>query len=132
MKISVVGGGYVGLVSSACFAELGHSVDLVEIDEEKVGAINSGKPPIYERGLEELLAKHAGRDLRANSGYDDLHNSEISFICVGTPSRSDGSADLSMIEAASRSIGRSLKEREGYHVVVVKSTVPPGTRASIS
>lgn len=131
MKISVVGGGYVGLVSSACFAELGHSVDLIEIDKEKVEAINSGEPPIYEKGLEELLRKHAGHDLRANSGYDDLLNSEISFICVGTPSRSDGSADLSMIEAASRSIGRSLKEREGYHVVVVKSTVPPGTTKNL-
>lgn len=131
MKISVIGGGYVGLVSSACFAELGHSVDLVEIDEEKVEAINSGKPPIYEKGLEELLRKHAGHDLRANSGYNDLLNSEISFICVGTPSGSDGSADLSMIEAASRSIGESLKERKGYHVVVVKSTVPPGTTQNL-
>ncbi len=131
MKVSVIGGGYVGLVSSACFAELGHSVDLIEIDEERVEAINSGKPPIYEKGLEELLRKHAGHDLRANSGYDDLLNSDISFICVGTPSGSDGSADLSMIEAASRSIGESLKGREGYHVVVVKSTVPPGTTQNL-
>jgi UDPglucose 6-dehydrogenase len=127
MKISVIGGGYVGLVSSACFAELGHSVDLVEIDEEKVEAINSGEPPIYEKGLEELLRRHAGRNLRASSIYDEVCNTEISFICVGTPSGPEGEADLSMIEAASRSVGESLQEGDGYHVVVVKSTVPPGT-----
>jgi UDPglucose 6-dehydrogenase len=127
MRISVVGGGYVGLVSSACFAELGHSVDIIEIDEEKVETINSGKPPIYEKGLEELLSKHVGSNLCAITGYDDVCNADLSFICVGTPSGSDGSADLSMVESASRSLGESLKECAGYHVVVVKSTVPPGT-----
>jgi UDPglucose 6-dehydrogenase len=127
MKISVMGGGYVGLVSSACFAELGHSVSLIEIDEKKVEAINSGKPPIYEKGLEELLRKHAGRNLKASSSYDEVCNTEISFICVGTPSGPEGEADLSMIEAASRSVGESLQEGDGYHVVAVKSTVPPGT-----
>jgi UDPglucose 6-dehydrogenase len=127
MRISVVGGGYVGLVSSACFAELGHSVDIIEIDEGKVEAINSGKPPIYEKGLEELLSKHVGGNLRAITNYDNVGNTDLSFICVGTPSGPDGSADLSMVETASRSIGGSLKESEGYHVVVVKSTVPPGT-----
>jgi UDPglucose 6-dehydrogenase len=115
------------LVSSVCFAELGHSVDLIEIDEGKVEAINSGKPPIYETGLEELLSKHVGGNLRAITGYGDVRESDLSFICVGTPPRPDGSADLSMVEIASRSIGRSLQEPEGYHVVVVKSTVPPGT-----
>jgi len=127
MRISVVGGGYVGLVSSACFAELGHSVDLIEIDEAKVEAINSGKPPIYEKGLKELLSKHAGRNLFATTGYDVVCDADLSFICVGTPSGPDGSADLSMVEAASKSLGESLQEHEAYHVVVVKSTVPPGT-----
>ncbi len=131
MKISVVGGGYVGLVSSACFAELGHSVDLIELEEEKVEAINSGKPPIYEKGLEKLLRRHAGRNLRASSGYDEVCNTEISFICVGTPSGPKGEADLSMIEAASRSVGESLQEGGGYHVVVVKSTVLPGTTKNL-
>ncbi|HII07516.1 MAG TPA: UDP-glucose/GDP-mannose dehydrogenase family protein [Methanotrichaceae archaeon] len=131
MRISVVGGGYVGLVSSACFAELGHSVDIIEIDERKVEAINSGKPPIYEKGLEELLSKHVGSNLRAITGYDNVRNTDLSFICVGTPSGPDGSADLSMVETASRSIGESLKERVGYHVVVVKSTVPPGTTQNL-
>lgn len=127
MKISVVGGGYVGLVSSVCFVELGHSVNLVEIDEERVEAINSGRPPIYEKGLEDLLSRHAGRNLRASTGYDEISNSKITFICVGTPPGPDGGADLSMIEVASRSIGGSLQDEEEYHVVAVKSTVPPGT-----
>lgn len=119
------------MVSSACFAELGHSVDLIEIDEGKVEAINSGKPPIYEKGLEELLSKHAGCGLRASTGYENVHDTCLSFICVGTPSGPDGSADLSMVETASRSIGESLQERLGYHVVVVKSTVPPGTTQNL-
>ncbi|KUK68415.1 MAG: UDP-glucose/GDP-mannose dehydrogenase family protein [Methanothrix sp.] len=127
MRISVIGGGYVGLVSSACFADLGHYVDLIEIDEAKVEAINSGKPPIYEKGLGELLSKHAGIRLRASTGYDVVCDADLSFICVGTPSGPDGSANLSMVEAASRSLGEHLHERVGYHVVVVKSTVPPGT-----
>jgi UDPglucose 6-dehydrogenase len=127
MKISIVGGGYVGLVSAACFAELGHSVNLIEIDGEKVEAINSARPLIYERGLEELLKVHAGRSLVATASYKDLDRSEITMICVGTPPRRDGEADLSMVASASRSIGEELMDGKGQHVVAVKSTVPPGT-----
>ena len=127
MKISIVGGGYVGLVSAACFAELGHSVNLIEIDGEKVEAINSARPLIYERGLEELLKVHAGRSLVATTSYEGLNRSEVTMICVGTPPRRDGEADLSTVASASRSIGEELMDGKGQHVVAVKSTVPPGT-----
>jgi len=127
MKISVVGGGYVGLVSAACFAELGHSVEIVEIDERKVRLINSGRPPIYERGLEDLLARNIGRRLAATPIYEGVAESDLTIICVGTPPLPDGNADLAVVTSAAESIGSSLRRRSARHVVVVKSTVPPGT-----
>ncbi|MEI6104268.1 MAG: UDP-glucose/GDP-mannose dehydrogenase family protein [Methanothrix sp.] len=127
MNISVVGGGYVGLVSAVCFSQLGHVVNLIEIDQTKVDAINQGRPTIYESGLEEILLAHAGRNLTATSDYEGIPDSEVILICVGTPQAQDGSADLTMIASASRSIGIALQKSEGYHVVAVKSTVPPGT-----
>jgi UDPglucose 6-dehydrogenase len=127
MKISIVGGGYVGLVTGSCFAQLGHDVTIVDVDPVKVMAINNGKPPIYENGLEELLKQNAGLILRASTGYNSVAESEIVFICVGTPPQQDGSANLSYIESASNSIGSVLKTNPHYCVVVVKSTVPPGT-----
>lgn len=131
MKISVVGGGYVGLVTGTCFAELGHEVTIIEIDPDKVQAINRGKPPIYEVGLEELLKKNVGRMLRASTGYESVSIAEIVLIAVGTPPKPDGSANLSFIEAASISIGKALKDNPSYCVVVDKSTVPPGTTEKI-
>ena len=127
MRISVVGGGYVGLVSSVCLRELGHSVDLIEIDDTKVASLNSGQLPIYEEGLGEMLVRQVNHRLTVTSDYDNVRNSDAIFVCVGTPSASDGSADLSMIESASSSIGDALLGSMKYHVVVVKSTVPPGT-----
>lgn len=129
MKISVIGGGYVGLVSSVCLAELGHSVNLIEIDRDKVKLINAGKPPIFEKGLDDLLSIQAGGNLNACMNYDSVSGSDISFICVGTPQRPDGQSDLSMVASACKSVGESLKDknRNAYHVMVVKSTVPPGT-----
>jgi UDPglucose 6-dehydrogenase len=137
MRICVVGGGYVGLVSSVCFAELGHFVNLIEIDENKSKAINSGMPPIYENGLKDLLSVHVGRNLHASTDYDGISGSDMSIICVGTPSSADKRLDLSMVASASESLGKSLndggseKDRNAYHVVVVKSTVPPGTTEEI-
>jgi UDP-glucose 6-dehydrogenase len=87
MKISVVGGGYVGLVTGTCFAELGHDVTIIEIEPGKVQVINNGKPPIYEAGLEALLKKNAGKNLRASTGYESLSSAEIVFIAVGTPQK---------------------------------------------
>lgn len=127
MQISIIGGGYVGLVSAACFADMGHDVSIVEIDKERVNKINSGISPIYEKGLDNLLSAHVGHTLRATANYDNIPDSDLSFICVGTPPRLDGSSDLSMIELASASIGEALQDLNGYHAVVVKSTVPPGT-----
>lgn len=126
-QISVIGGGYVGLVTAACFAELGHPVSVIEIDPGKAEAINAARPPIHEEGLAELLERHAGRRLSAGTTYDPLPASDLSFICVGTPSAPDGSADLSMVRAAGRSIGEALRDLDRPHVTVVKSTVPPGT-----
>jgi len=132
MNISVIGSGYVGTVSAACFAELGHNVICIDIDAAKVDMINNGKPPIYEEGLEELLQKHAGKNIRATTDYyDAVANTEISFICVGTPSDSQGNIDLSIVKAASKSLGEALSSKESFHVVVVKSTVVPETTENI-
>lgn len=131
MKISVVGGGYVGLITGACLAETGHEVIIIDIDKEKIDAINSARPPIYEKGLEELLVRHSGKNLTARSDFSSVRDSAISIICVGTPGAEDGSADLRYILSAAESVGRELKGFEGYHVVTVKSTVPPGTTGNI-
>ncbi len=132
MKISIIGTGYVGTVSAACFAELGHEVICVDVDRSKIDKINAGIPPIYEEGLPELLKKHAGKRLSATSDYDSaVMNSDVSFICVGTPSDSDGNIDLSIIKAASTSLGDSLRAKKGYHVIVVKSTVVPETTEKV-
>lgn len=129
MRISVIGGGYVGLVSAVCFAALGHFVDIIEMDRAKCDAINAGKPPIYENGLEDLLSIHAGRNLHAYVEYDNIKHSDLIFICVGTPQGSDGYTDLSYIVSACESIGMALRDKDNdmYNVIVVKSTVPPGT-----
>ena len=132
MKVSIIGSGYVGTVSATCFAELGHEVICIDIDEEKVKQINAGIPPIYEEGLEELMQKHAEHHLIATSDYDyAVTNSDVSFICVGTPSEDDGSIDLSIVRAASASLGRAIAKKEGYHIVVVKSTVVPETTEKV-
>lgn len=131
IRISVVGGGYVGLVSAVCFSELGHTVYLIEIDREKVKSINQGRPLIYEKGLKEMLSAHIGRNMWVNSSYDSVPDSEIALICVGTPPGSDGGADLSMIASAAKSIGTALQDSSEYHIVAVKSTVPPGTTENL-
>jgi UDPglucose 6-dehydrogenase len=132
MKVSIIGSGYVGSVSAACFAELGHEVICIDIDEEKVKQINAGVAPIWEEGLDELLARHTQKTLIATSDYDyAVANSDASFICVGTPSGEDGSIDLSIVEAASASLGRAIAKKDHYHVVVVKSTVVPETTEKV-
>jgi UDPglucose 6-dehydrogenase len=128
MKISVVGTGYVGLITAAGFAERGHRVHCIDVVREKVDLINSGKSPIYERGLEEIIHRNIGKNLVATTDLKTaLLNSEVTFICVGTPSREDGSLDIKYVESATESVGKALKEKGDYHVVVVKSTVVPGT-----
>jgi UDPglucose 6-dehydrogenase len=127
MKVSIIGSGYVGLVSGACLAELGHEVTCVDQDEARVAAINAATAPIHEPGLPELLQRHAGQRLRASTDLvASVAASEISFIAVGTPAR-DGRIDLTQVVAAAHGIGLALRQRSGPHTVVVKSTVVPGT-----
>jgi UDPglucose 6-dehydrogenase len=131
MKITIVGGGYVGLVTGACFADAGHEVNIIEVDPAKVAMINEKKAPIFEPGLDTILARTTGKNLRAGLSYDPVSTSDLTFICVGTPPNNDGSANLTYIESASRSIGMALQNATGYPVVVVKSTVPPGTTETV-
>jgi UDPglucose 6-dehydrogenase len=127
MNLSIVGTGYVGLVTGACFAKLGHNVICVDIDEKKIDMINRGLSPLYEEGLDELLFTY-GNNIKATSDYGyAIRNSDVTFICVNTPAKRDGSIDLSFVRAATEEIGRRLKEKTGWHLVVVKSTVLPGT-----
>ncbi len=127
MNISVVGTGYVGLVSGVCLAEIGHTVTCVDIDEKKIETIREGIPPIHEKELPQLLRKHIGRSLFASTNlHEAVLDSDISIIAVGTPF--DGEEiDLRYIRTVAREIGEALRSKQGYHVVVVKSTVVPGT-----
>lgn len=127
MRISVIGTGYVGLVSGVCFAAIGHECICVDIDQTKVDRINAGDSPIHENGLESLLKKHAGKQLRATTDLRGaVQTTDITFVAVGTPF--DGTRiDLSFIREAARQIGLALRDKVGYHAVVIKSTVVPGT-----
>jgi UDPglucose 6-dehydrogenase/GDP-mannose 6-dehydrogenase len=127
MRISIIGSGYVGLVTGVCLAERGHSIICVDSDKEKVTHINKGVPPIYEQGLEELLKKNIHTNLQAT---EDLHqavmDTEVSLITVGTPF--DGEKiDLNQIKEVARQIGEALRDKNSYHLIIVKSTVVPGT-----
>lgn len=127
MKVSIVGTGYVGLVSGACLADRGHEVVCLDVDRDKVEAINAGRAPIHEEGLPELLRKHVGRGLRASTDLRAIvAASELSFIAVGTPA-ANGRIDLSFVERAAAEIGETLRGDAREHCVVVKSTVIPGT-----
>jgi UDPglucose 6-dehydrogenase len=127
MKISVIGAGYVGLVTSVCLAEKGHQVICVDMDQEKVDKINNGTPPIFEKGLEELLQRNIRKTLHATTDLPEaVLSTQITFIAVGTPF--DGhKIDLFQVEEVARHIGQVLKEKNTYHLVVVKSTVVPCT-----
>jgi UDPglucose 6-dehydrogenase len=126
MKITIIGTGYVGLVTGTCFAEAGHTVICVDKDEKKVEVLRKGGMPIYEPGLEELVKKNvsAGRLTFTPSTPEGVHKSDVIFIAVPTPPQADGSVDLSFIEAVAREIAQSMT---GYKIVVDKSTVPVKT-----
>jgi UDPglucose 6-dehydrogenase/GDP-mannose 6-dehydrogenase len=128
MRVCVVGSGYVGLVTGVGLAELGHDVTCVDMDERKVRAINEGRSPIFEAGLEELLHRHIGVRFRATTDLADaVAASRVTFVCVGTPSRADGSIDTSFVEEAVAQVGASIGVAGRSHCVIVKSTVVPGT-----
>jgi GDP-mannose 6-dehydrogenase len=127
--LSVFGLGYVGCVSSACFAKEGHSVIGVDVSRPKVDMINSGRATIVESGIGELVAEMvaAGRLTATTSSADAVRQSDISLICVGTPSRPNGSIDLQYVERVCEEIGAAIKTKTTRHTVVVRSTVLPGT-----
>lgn len=130
MKIAVAGTGYVGLVAGVCFAEVGHEVTCVDVDEMKIESMKSGRSPIYERDLEELMKKNyvEGR-LHYTTDYANAYrNAEAIFIGVGTPEQADGSANLSYIATVARQIAENV---ENDCLVVVKSTVPVGTNDKV-
>ena len=133
MKVSVFGLGYVGSVSAASFAADGHTVVGVDVNADKVASLNEGRSPIVEKGLDELIqASTANGALRATTSTDEaIHATDLSLLCVGTPSRKNGSLDLSYLERVCEQIGAALKTKDDYHVVVVRSTVLPGTTHEI-
>src|SRR5665213_1419031 len=131
MKLTLIGTGYVGLVTGTCFAEAGHEVICVDRDAEKVKLLQAGGMPIYEPGLEELVKKNvtAGRLRFSNSTQEGVECSDVIFIAVPTPAQPDGSVDLSFIEAVSREIAGAMTS---YKIVVDKSTVPVKTGEKVS
>ncbi|MCS0613153.1 UDP-glucose/GDP-mannose dehydrogenase family protein [Massilia kyonggiensis] len=126
MKITIIGTGYVGLVTGACLAELGNDVFCLDVDQRKIDLLNSGGIPIHEPGLEEVVARNraAGRLQFSTDVAASVAHGQLQFIAVGTPPDEDGSADLQYVLAAARNIGRHM---DGYKVIVDKSTVPVGT-----
>jgi GDP-mannose 6-dehydrogenase len=129
MKVSVFGLGYVGCVTAACLSQDGHQVIGVDINEMKIGMINEGKSPIVEKGLEDLI--RSGRQQGTLQATTDLPgavmDSDVSLVCVGTPSCSNGSLDLHTVKTISRELGNALRGKNKYHCFVFRSTVLPGT-----
>jgi GDP-mannose 6-dehydrogenase len=129
MRVSVFGLGYVGCVSAACLARDGHTVMGVDVDPQKVAAVASGRSPVIEHGLDQLIAE-VTRAGRLQAGLDSsaaVGQTEVSLICVGTPSNANGSLNLRYLERVCAEIGTALAAKKTYHVVIVRSTVLPGT-----
>ncbi len=133
MKVSVFGLGYVGSVSAACFADQGHHVVGVDPNETKVDLMRRGRAPIVEPELGDMTKRAVARKLMSATAdcEDALMRTEISFVCVGTPSRANGSLNLDYLEGACAEIGRALRKKNAYHVVAIRSTVLPGTMRNL-
>jgi len=133
MRISIFGLGYVGCVSAACFANEGHDVIGVDVNKKKVDLINEGKSPIIEEGVEELISKTAkNKSLRATIDVKEaMFNTEISFLCVGTPSRPNGSINYDIVEKTCLNIGQALKTKKSSHIIVIRSTILPGCMGEV-
>ncbi|MDO9192707.1 MAG: 2-dehydropantoate 2-reductase N-terminal domain-containing protein, partial [Undibacterium sp.] len=131
MKITIIGTGYVGLVTGACLAELGNDVFCLDVDQSKIDTLNNGGIPIHEPGLDEVVTRNraAGRIVFSTDIEAGVAHGDIQFIAVGTPPDEDGSADLQYVLAAARSIGRYMT---GFKVIVDKSTVPVGTAERVA
>lgn len=134
MRVSIFGLGYVGAVAGACIADSGHNVIAIDTDPVKVKCIQEGRTPIIEPGLADMIKKNAdeGRLTATLSCEEAVMNSDISLICVGTPSNADGSLKLDYVEAVCREIGAVLKNKKEFHIVVLRSTVVPGTAHNIA
>ncbi|MCE0506955.1 MULTISPECIES: nucleotide sugar dehydrogenase [unclassified Roseivivax] len=132
-RISVFGIGYVGVVSAACLARDGHEVIAVDVDAEKVSALNAGRPPIVEAGLDTLVAETvASGALRATTDAEAaVASTEASFVCVGTPSDADGAVGLKYVVSVCEHIGRALAQKSEFHSVVMRSTIVPGTMEEV-
>ncbi len=132
-SISVFGLGYVGTVTATCLAHKGHNIIGVDLSRAKVEAMEAGRSPIVEPRVGNLISEsHAADRLHATSDSEyAVLNSEISFLCVGTPSLRNGKLDLGHIEPVCREIGQVLKKKNGFHLVVLRSTVLPGTAETI-
>ena len=133
MKISIFGLGYVGSVSAACLARDGHDVVGVDLNPQKLELLRSGKAPIVEEGIQELTrtAVQSGRLKVTDDAIAAVGESELSFICVGTPSSANGSQDLSAVVRVAEAIGAALARKPGFHTVVLRSTVAPGTAVEL-
>jgi len=131
MNIAIVGSGYVGLVTGACFADVGHHVICVDNDQQKIAALQSGRIPIYEPGLQEVVHRNvSSHRLRFTRNIKDgVDNSEIIFIAVPTPPQADGSVDLTYIEQVAREVSEVLTE---YRVIADKSAVPVKTGEKVA
>src|SRR4051794_5356853 len=131
MRLAVVGSGYVGLVTGPCFAESGNEVICIDKDPKKIGLLESGKLPIYEPGLLELVQRNVkeGRLTFTTDLAAGIKNAEVIYLCVGTPQGDDGAADLSALW----SVGDAIADRlDGYKLIVIKSTVPVGTNRKLT
>ncbi|RMH05754.1 MAG: UDP-glucose/GDP-mannose dehydrogenase family protein [Armatimonadetes bacterium] len=133
MRVSIFGLGYVGAVSAACLAREGHTVVGVDVDPHKLDLIRQGKAPIVEKNLEPYLkqAVEAGRLTVTNDATEAVHNTDISLLCVGTPSKENGDLRTDYLERVARQIGEALITKPDYHIVVIRSTVLPGTAEEI-
>jgi GDP-mannose 6-dehydrogenase len=133
MKISIFGLGYVGAVSAACFAKDGHEVIGVDPNRVKVDLVNRGESPVVEKDLPELVAElvRQGRLKATTSGADAVKQTQLSLVCVGTPSQLNGSLDLSYVRRVCEELGSALRDKADYHVVVIRSTILPGTMRSV-
>jgi len=127
--ISVLGAGYVGIATALTFSSMGYSTLCVDNVRQKIDGINRGIPPVFEPGMDQLLSEmiSSGKLTASTDLLKAIETTEITFVCVGTPSREDGGTDLSQMEAAARELGRILAVKDGFHSVVIKSTVPPGS-----
>lgn len=127
MKISIIGCGYVGTVTGVCFADLGHDIVFCDIDEKKLDLLSHGRAPIHERSLDDLIQMNRERFTATSNLVAAVQDTDVTFICVGTPSGGDGSIDLTYVLSAGAMIGKALHETPYFHPVIVKSTVFPGS-----